>query len=207
MNLRGKAGVSLRNRSTESRIPLVQLTTRLLLVNATRDATHASWIRSVVSTTWSLPRWGPGRSFEHYWDFQLFQKTSHHRSTSQEIRWPSTKPSLRQTSSQVKETFRSRETEMESTVNNEWALISLRRSQYLVSNDRNAIHHPRGSKSPQSLLFGLFAAALPHEGCGGFEGANKPMPALKNGGGTGCDGCSGGVENEGIGLFWVREML
>jgi len=71
----------------------------------------------------------------------------------------------------------------------------------------SVIYHPRGSKSPQSLVFGLFVVALPHVGCGGFEGANTPIPALKNGGGVGCDGCSGGVENEGMGLLGGRDIL
>ena len=33
------------------------------------------------------------------------------------------------------------------------------------------------------------------------------MPALKNGGGVGCDGCNGGAENEGIGLLGGSDML
>ena len=69
------------------------------------------------------------------------------------------------------------------------------------------MYYPRGSKSPQSLLFDLFAVALPHAGCDGLEGANTPIPALKNGGGVGCDGCIGGLENEGIGLLGGREIL
>ena len=48
---------------------------------------------------------------------------------------------------------------------------------------------------------------LPHEGGGGFEGANTPIPALKNGGGAGCEGCSGGVENEGMGLLGGMDIL
>ena len=75
------------------------------------------------------------------------------------------------------------------------------RSQSIYPDNRSGIHHPRGSKSPQSLLFGLFVVVLPHVGCGGFEGASKLIPALKNGGGAGCDGCSGRLENEGIGLL------
>lgn len=74
-------------------------------------------------------------------------------------------------------------------------------------NDGSGIHHPRGSKSPQSLLFDFFVVVLPHVGCGGFEGANTPIPELKNGGEVGCDGCNGGVENEGIGLFVGRDIL
>ena len=55
MNLRGKAGVSLRNRSTESRISLVQPTTRLLRVNATtRGATHVRSPRSIHVNRGSL---------------------------------------------------------------------------------------------------------------------------------------------------------
>ena len=69
------------------------------------------------------------------------------------------------------------------------------------------MHHPRGSKSPQSLLLGLFVAVLPHVGRAGFEGASKPVPALKNGGGAGCDGCNGGLENEEMGLFGGRDIL
>ena len=74
-------------------------------------------------------------------------------------------------------------------------------------NGGSIMHHPRGSKSPQSVLFCLFVVVLPHVGCGGFEGANTPIPALKNDGGAGCDGCSGGVEKEGIGLLGERERL
>jgi len=93
---------------------------------------------------------------------------------------------------------------------NQCIVIPLRGSQNYLSVYRNGetgTHHPRGSKSPQSSLFGLLAIVLPHVGCGGFEGANTPMPALKNGGGAGCDGCNGGVENEGIGLLGGRDIL
>ena len=80
-------------------------------------------------------------------------------------------------------------------------------SQSVCSDCESGINHPRGSKSPQSSLFDLFVVVPPHEGCGGFEGANTPIPALKNGGGAGCDGCSGGVENEGIGLLGGSDIL
>ena len=80
-------------------------------------------------------------------------------------------------------------------------------SQNVYPNDGSVTHYPRGSKSPQSLLFGFFVVVPPHVGCGGFEGANTPIPALKNGGGVGCDGCSGRLENEGMGLLGGRDIL
>lgn len=73
----------------------------------------------------------------------------------------------------------------------------------IYPNNRSSILYPRGSKSPQSLLLGLFAI-LPHVGCGGFEGDNTPIPALKNGGGV-C--CSGGLEKAEMGLLWGRDTL
>ena len=81
----------------------------------------------------------------------------------------------------------------------------MRLKRIIFPNNGIGIHYPSGSRSPQSLLLGLFAIVLPHAGCGGFEGDNTPIPALKNGGGAGC--CSGGLENEDAGLFGARDIL
>lgn len=76
----------------------------------------------------------------------------------------------------------------------------------IYPNSGSGAHYPRGSKSPQSLLPCLFVV-LPHVGCGGFEGAKTPIPALKNGGGVGCVGCGGGLEKGVTVLLRGREIL